>query len=317
MTTFEKQETTFQDPEIDDSMLKIYEQNIERIVNLSKRINVTHLITIFSFLIFCLSLAIRLVKSTTFSFLYLLVPALISLLSFTMLLNTYLKLKDIFDEAEKKRIEHSDNDIESFNKPVIEEDSYSIGSNLSYLCLNSASLLICVYAILLALRVEGLITFNWNIITIPIYLILGLALFYAIFILPAFIQNKLNYEIALIFTYIICSVIFLVMLNLNLDGNANYSYVNIFIPLFFVIGMNCVYSIVNVLSDYKNNMLFSRISNLFLIFGIFCATALVALKADKLLPDMADWVPVLVFASGYFFYMFEKLLAIVMGEKDE
>ena len=151
------------DHELDEYLTKLYEKNMERIVNLSKIIQISQVIGIFSFLIFLILLAFRSSQTSNFSVFYLLFPSTVCLISFTVLLNMYLKLKEIFDEAEKDREE---------------DNSSQIGSILTYFSLNTCAISILAYLILICLRIEGFINSQWNVITIPLYLATGIAVFY-------------------------------------------------------------------------------------------------------------------------------------------
>ena len=223
------EKTVDNDPELDEYLLKIYEKNMEKINTIQKVIKIAQLTGIFSFLIFLIIIAIRVNSiSFAFSWFYMLIPTIICLLSFTIVINMFLKLKDIFDEAEKFRDE---------------DESSQIGSIVSYFCLNVNSLNILVYLILFSLKLENIIDAQFNVISVPLYVFLGVSLFYSIFILPAFTQNKLYSEIIMIFVYIISSFTFLILLNFKLDLNLNGQFLNIFIPVFFSLGLHLIYLI--------------------------------------------------------------------------
>ena len=163
--------------EINPILLKIIEKYKDKINSISLLINVSEIIGYISFLGFLLILTIRLSENFNFSWLILLIPSLICLISFTFEMNMYLKLKDIFAEV------------------VMTEEgtSSSLGSFLSYLCLNFGSLCLIVYTILLFLKLDGFIK-NLNEIAIPMYMLKGIIIFYYIFIFPAFIKNKMILE---------------------------------------------------------------------------------------------------------------------------
>ena len=182
--------------EINPNLLKIIDKYQDKITFITNTINITEIIGYFSFLAFLLMLTIRLSPNITFSWLILLAPSIACLVSFTILLNMYLKLKDIFDESE------------NFN----EEKNSSIGSILTYFCLNTASICIIIFLVLISLKLQGIIALKLNEISIPLYLLSGIALFYYIFIFPAFVKNKLIFPLVMLGVYLVTSFIFMVLL---------------------------------------------------------------------------------------------------------
>lgn len=281
--------------EEEECLAKIYEQNLEKINIISQTIKITQITGLSFFLIFLILLAIRVNKNFNFSWFILLIPALTCLTSYTVLFNMYLKLKDIFDEAEKSKED---------------DDTSQIGSLITYFCLNFISLNIFVYLVLFCLRVENVILTQWNLISIPIYITLGIAFFYWIFILPAFFQNKLYIEILLIFVYISCLFVFILLLNFKLDNNYTKSFTKIFIPIMFVLGLHMTLMLININEALKNGEILKNLTGIgFIVFSLISAI-LTFLKADQTLDTYDYYLPVVIFILGYILCIFDQILIL-------
>jgi hypothetical protein len=282
-----------------EEYMKIYESELERINRISNVIRFSQLVGIFAFLSFLVLLTIRVSKNFEFSIFYLLIPAIVTLVSFTIMLNMYLKLKDIFDEKEKKDDE---------------DNNSQIGSILTYFTLNTVALSVFIYLLLICLRVENIIESLWNVVSIPFYVTLGIGIFYWIFLLPAFIQNKLYAEIITIFTYLICSFAFLILLNLKLDKNFTGAYFNVFIPLLFAFGLNLISCLVNF---FVNKLKFlPKLPEIIFFVLTLIALILVPMRLDANKNYYDYWLPGLFFTTGYCFIIFEKTISLITEEED-
>ena len=274
---------------------QLYEKYGEIINTCSNTINITNLIGIFSFLGFLVLLNIR--TAYSFSWFFLLIPAYMCVFSFIINLNTYLKLNDIIEEAQQ----HADQEVSK------------IGSILSYFCLNSVSLCIVIYLLLVSLQIEEVIVSSWNLIAIPIYLSLGILTFYWIFILPAFLHNRLYWETSLTLVYLICSFVFTSMLNFKLDKTYSGGFINISASLLFALGYNFIYITIQAFYTQKLQLSGKLSSIAFLAISIV-SLVLLGLKADGILLSMHYWVPVFIFTLGLFIFLIEKILELTLGE---
>jgi hypothetical protein len=285
----EKNRPNLSEQEMEEYLEKFYQTSMEKINSCSNAIKTFNIIGVISFIGFLILLAVRLTKDIRFSILYLLIPALVCVISFAIVLNMYLRLKDIFDEAEKQK----------------EEDTSQIGSILTYFCLNTCAVGVIIYLILLSLKIENFVDAQWNIITMPFYLVLGILCFYWIFIIPAFWHNKLFYEMVMISFYLICGFTFTFMINFKLDGDYSTSYLKIFSVPLFALGLNIILSMVMCLISEKNDLFSKILKVVFLIFA-FISLLLIPLKADSLLKFYDNWVPVVLFLSGFTVVILEK-----------
>jgi hypothetical protein len=296
-----KQEDT--QTEFDEELLRIYKKNMTRIINISKWIEIFKTTSIIAFLSFLIVLAVRLVIN--FPWYFLLIPSLITLLTFTLYLNNYLKLKDIFDE------EASNSNISDKN----EDNSSQIGSILSYSCLNLSALCLMIYLILLSAKIENVLYTAFNTIGIPIYIMAGIFLFYAIFIMPAFISNKLIAEIILIFVYILGFSIFFVLFNMRLDKNIQISYLQVFSPIITTFVLNVCYTIYSLIIS-RDVLQSHKMGEFFLVFSILTAVILIPLKLDGFIHIM-DWIIVAIVIFGGICYFVDNLSNYVKKEEED
>jgi hypothetical protein len=282
--------------EINPNLLKIIEKHQDEITNITNTITVSELIGYVSFLVFLLMLTIRLASNINFNWIILLVPALTCLISFTILLNAYLKLKDLFDELENENFEE-------------EKTNTSLGSILSYFCLNTASLCVLVYLILLSLKLQNIIAINFNEIAIPIFILFGIAVFYYIFIFPAFIKNKLIFPLFMFGLYIIASFIFIVLLNMKLDKNIQGGYYSlVFFSMLISISFQMLCYTYLLVKSNKNNFL-NYISIIFALLLLLISLLLTGLKLDSVI-TIENWVPMVLVIFAYIILVSDKLYAL-------
>jgi len=276
--------------EINPNLLKIIDKYQDKLTSITNTINQTEIIGYISFLVFLLMLTIRLSPNITFNWLILLAPSLTCLFSFTIFLNMFLKLKDLFDGAE------------NFDE---EEKNSSFGSILSYFCLNSISLCLLIFLILLFTRLQNIITLKLNEIAIPFYVLSGIVLFYYIFIFPAFIKNKMIYQIFMTGVYILGSFIFMVLINTKIDNNSFGLYSFIFIPIFIGISLHIAFYIYMIINSSKNNYL-NLMTVLFSLLLLFSSLLLIALRLDDFI-NIYIWIPMVMLIFSFMLIVSDKL----------
>lgn len=278
--------------EINPNLLKIIEKHHDKITSITNTINVSELIGYISFLVFLLMLTIRLAPNVSYNWLILLAPALSCVIAFTVLLNAYLKLKDLFDESEDFELDRTNN---------------SLGSVLSYFCLNTASLCVIVYLVLLGLKLQNLLTINFNETAIPLYVLYGIATFYYIFIFPAFLKNKLIFPLFMFGLYLIASFVFFVLLNMKLDKNMQGYFTLVFFSMLITITFHIVCYGYLIVTSTKNNFL-NYVSILIALGLMLSALLLVGLKLDSLV-SIDNWVPLVLVIFAYTILVSDKLYA--------
>jgi hypothetical protein len=276
-----------------DQYEKIYLQHMEEIQTLEKRQMVSKVGFLIGLVIFFIMLAIKVQLEKSFSYLYLLIPAYLTLVSMTVLANSYLLLKEVFDNA---------------HRMVREERSEgcSLGTILSLICLNMCAICVLLYITLLAIKIDNpeiLPNVTFNLISIPVYLSMGFCVFFFIFILPALLFHGYYFSILVICGYIVASFITFLMLNLKLDKSLlGNTFVNILTPMLVAYCLHLLYLITKFAFEKEENDR-GFVINLIKFFGmagLFASTVLIALKADGR-STLPNWVPVILL--GISFYM--------------
>jgi hypothetical protein len=280
--------------EINEKVIQKYE---EKIIHCANTINTSNIIGLISCLVFLVLFTLKTFMS--FSWFYLLIPSTLSIISYNICLNTYLKLNDILEEIRQD-----------------DKEASKIGSILSYFCMNSTTICILVYTLLLAFQLEAVIETSWNLIAIPVYLALGIISFYWIFILPAFIHNQLYLEISLISIYVICCVVFKFLMNFKLDKVFSNSFFNIGICLLFALGFHFICNVIS-LFKFQRQQLSGKLASLALIVFSLVALVLVCLKADGHLLGMNYWIPCLLLTLGFAVYVTDRILEITLEESTQ
>lgn len=316
-----KEKPSAKNENIYDQYEMIYLMHLNEISSLEKVIKFTQIVWILFLLTFFVILIFQVQQDIKFSYFYLLATALLSVVSATIFGNAYLKIKDIFDKAQK-----------IINNEKVE--NCSLGTFLSYGCLNLSSAGIIVYLILICLRLEGIFISTsvlWNIIAIPLYITVGMVIFYFIFILPAFIANKFYWAICVISTYVISGLAFIVLYNLKLDHMLNDTHnTQIFIPIYIALAVHLIYALCTGIYDQcetkekgESQCFFDQsiilVKNFLGLTLMLIACILCARKLDKYpnTEGMEAFLPVLIFTIGYFFIIIDRFISLVNCNNQE
>ncbi len=192
-----------------EQMERIYFSNYPVITSIENSIRSLQLISITSGLLFLIFFSFVFLneKRALYSWIYASLPLIIAILSLNISFNFFLKLTDIYNEGA------------------------SLASWMSFFIINLFSLNFIIFIVLFALKLESLILLNWRLITIPLFINIGLGFFYFIFMLPALIDKHSFIEIFMVISLIVNSFIFLMLLNTRLDNLYDFKYTLIFIPI--------------------------------------------------------------------------------------
>jgi hypothetical protein len=300
--TEEPQDTNKDLDSLFDYIIELQSDRLNKITNIK---NIALYIGHFAILGFLLLLTFRV--SFTFSWFYLLPLALGSILAYTTFLNMYLKLQDILHEE--------------LAKLKNEDSSINIGSILSYFSLNVSSLCFCLYVLLTCLKLKGVITTEWNVMAIPIFISCGICLFFLIFILPAFLTNKLYIELVTIFIYFLATFMFLIFINLKLDTEIGSTYKQVFLPLILAFSLHLGFCFI-VLVTSKEGLRLKAIYTLAIAI-LLTVAVITPLSLDKEIM-MPAFVATLLVLSAVLLLVYEDLSALfspnseddeILGEK--
>lgn len=236
--------------EVDELLMKIYSENFAVIESSSAMMQYGEITSMVSFLVFLMCIAVKLSPLGNFSWVYLNIPGIISLLSLTFTFNMFLRLKDLIDKAELKIIRKN-----------TEEQPKKTGLVYSFIVLNLIGISLIVFIFVLSLRLDGKISpkKDINLVFIPLYIAIILSVSYAIFISPAFFNQKLIFEIILIFLYIISALLFVSLLSENINNNVKTKRSRkkyfCFIPFYITFCSHLVYLVAKIIIAFKENLI--------------------------------------------------------------
>lgn len=257
---------------------------------------ITGLISFFIFLILLLVKLILIDKeskeytSEKFTYYYLLLPALLTIVSATLWANFLLKTRIVMENAVKQ---YRNEQIEGFD----------LGHFICYLGINSAGIGMAVYFVLLSVKLQNKIdpmnssVFNsFNIIAIPIYIISGILLFNFIFLVPGLIKSKLYLLVFNISNYSINGFISFLLLNLKLDKMIDVAFFVVFIPLILAIFISLAQAAFLI---FYSNHIFLSILYFLGILSLLIGVDLIALKSDKKINQ--SYLPVIFLLISFLF----------------
>ena len=296
-------------------LIKIYEDNLDKITNSAKTMQISQLISIITFLSFLIILAIKLCSFASFSWLYLLIPLIISLVSVVVSLNMFLVLKGIIDQSDLKK------------------QTAQKGNSFSYVLLNCTGFFVIVFVILLMFYLDGKISsaVDLNMIFIPLYLGISLGIIYAVFIAPAFVNNGLYSELIILFGFLFSTFVFCALLALKINNYKKaFKLFYVFIPVYFFVGLAFVYLLFNCFMNLKNapkknpnnNNKRNFVSNCIYSVGtifVFVGCLLIQLKNDNLIKNHDNFIEIIMYILGFCCWTGENTINLLFdfSEKDE
>ena len=299
--------------ENDKRLLKLYETNFEKMEYASKLMKYTQIISIFSFLIFLIVLSIKSSPLGKFKWIYIIIPGIITIISFLFALNTFLLVKNIIDNFENE------------NSSIIK-----FGNLFSNIILNLIGICFLLFIILISLKLEGFsnLKSDLNLTFIPLYIGIGLTIIFIIFISPALISNKLIFELICISVYLFSSFIFasLICIKVNnnngLNNKNNLKYAKCFIPFYFSIGTHFTYYSFNfgffISKGIKLNKLIYHLMIFCGLLFILLGGLITQLKLDNVIANKNHFIQMIFITISYCLFVFEYTLNLFQyGEETE
>jgi hypothetical protein len=287
-----------EEKDIDSLLEYILENQSEKLTKLTNLKNFSLYMGHFSILACLFILIFR--ANFLFSYSYPLIFALISIISYSISLNIYLKLQDLIQDEILK---------------LKNEQTFNIGSLLSYLSFNIIGLCLCFYLILITLRLEGVLPgSNWNTLAVPMFISCGICLFYIIFILPAFLTNRLYMELGTIFVYFISAFVFLILFNLKLDKELDITFMKAFMPLIIAFSLNFGFCLILLFA--KGNNLKGKFLYLCSVVILLTISIITPLKLDEIV-ILPGWVCVLLLFFAVFLLTYEDLSGLFISQEEE
>lgn len=217
-------------------------------------------------------------------------------------MNYFIKLKNLLEEVEEKIIYQND------------FPNFSFGNFLAYLSANLTTLLIIVFMVLLAIKLETDSPMLYmHLVNIPMFILLGIMTFYSIFVMPALISNKFYWGIVLIFSYIFNTVIFFILATLKFDYDFKISNLQWFVPVFTAIFIQTIYSLTELMkgiSHFVQKVFFAFSNFLFMTAAIYTSVIL----------DYREYrnkgTCILLYTTAYLILIIEKVSILLEGLKN-
>lgn len=278
---------------IDEFLLKVYEKHIDAISLYAKTIQIAQMIAYISAVISMIILAIRLCPFSSFYYSYTLIPGLIGIFALMITLNIFLLMKDLIDSMQKNQ----------------QSSGINPGTVISYLCLNIIGLSTAIFISLIFVKLDSMIKSEWMSIFIPLFLSCCTALFFIIFITPAFFEKKLFFEIALMFIDSICVFAFGLLFSVKKDINSSYSYGVITIPAHISLGLHSISIIISLAMKRKANII-SSILTLISLMLFFLTLLLFQFKQDNIVTNNHNWVEVVLGLTGFLCLFAESIYSL-------
>ena len=157
-----------------------------------------------------------------------------------------------------------------------------LGKQLTLGTLDSNLILFSIFTLLITLKLDDLIRWDFTVIFIPLYIASAVTLFYICFIFPGLIDKemKLYNEAFLLLLYFFGILVWIIMLQLKLDRFIHWYNFKVFLVLFIVLGTHILINIKNLFET--ENFMRSVQNFIFVVLLTFCFVIMV-LKMDGMI----------------------------------
>jgi len=299
--------------EKDDMLYKLYEQNFDKFDNVSKIMKYTQILTYIISFIFLILLIIKLTSKKKFNWLYLSIPELLILLGLIIIVNGFLYLKYLIDKIENN------------------SNSSNFGTIFTFIIINSIGISLSIFSIILMLRLDlkFLVNEDLNLVMIPLYISLILALMFFIFIIPSLISNELYIEIFLYFLDFFSSFIFISLLCSKINSQNNLKekhklkYIHCFIPFYISLFGHIFFTffkfIQSNMEKSKDNNLINKIEKIISLCGfilLFLTGLITQLKLDNKITNSNHYIQGCLFLACFFLFSFENIKSLFFDNED-
>lgn len=295
----------------------VVEEYFSKLIKSEQKFKIFQIIGYSALLIFlCLLLLKSILKNNgqdSISYYIILVPVLLTILSFIISYNFFLYMKQL--------IEMDETQLFKKGTPENSKNNNNLSNIISYLALNLLGILIMIYFILLAIKLETRAlekSLTLNGINTSFYISLIIGFFYFIYIFPALIHNKMYWEILLIISFIINFFIFLILSSMKFDMMKNIKNTEWFVPLYILLSLLFIYSIFDLICGKTLpifRVFFSISVLLFLIGTVFISIYLDLKNDDKNYSRI--YVGLIIYLSAYLIFIIEKISIFIFGINTE
>lgn len=157
-----------------------------------------------------------------------------------------------------------------------------LGRNVTLFTLVSNALLCGVFILIMMLKLDNVVNWDYTIAFIPMYIGLAIALFYICFIFPGLIDKdmKLYNEAFLVLLYFFGILVWIIMLHLKLDRFINWYSYKVFLVLFVVLGTHILLTIKNI---FENENFLRSFQHFVFVLLITLCLIIIVLKMDGMI----------------------------------
>lgn len=339
----------------EEDLNKIFSKYISQIENINISIKLSKIFSFLSIVASFILLSIKLSKTgNKFSWLYLNIPVIISILLIFLVFDMYLYLKSLIEKVEKNSMKFM-NMNKNNNEDIINTDINNIppqseretaneikntkngGTIFTYVILFLITFCLICFSLLVTFYLQEVVITQAKdaiFVFLPLFVAVFLLLIYIIFITPAFKASNLYIELGLIYLNIVSFSAFLILLCLKINNKLNHNGLNglkfsyVFIPFYFLIGANMAYLVLNkaVFGKNKKNQNQNFISgnssgdgfewliNLFSLVPILVAGILTNLKLDDIMTNKNNYIQSILVLAGYLIFMSTSLWEILVSD---
>lgn len=290
--------------EDDELIMKIYQQNIDKITLYSDIMKYSQLAAYICMIITLVLLSLKLSDLGSFSYLYFIIPISLTIASSLLYGNIIFRLKSIIDKTEI-----------TLQKGEKENEN---GSLIIEILLNFTGISLFIFFIVLFCRLDGYIdkSKDLNIIFIPLYLSLISCLIFGVFISPGFFKGEMYFEIGLTFIHLVSLFTFFFLLCYKVNMPHSIKYIHVYVPYYFSAGAQLLYFIGYNFFDKKQNNIKKQILFSFSMSCVLCAGIINQIFLDANRKDIY-YIPVILYLAAFLGFTSDQVIDTFNDINDE
>lgn len=320
----------------EEELNTIFSKYTSKLEDINISIKISKFLCLISIISSFILISIKLSNTGKFSWLYLNIPIVISIILLCLIFNLYLYLKILIEKAEKSSRLYMGNNNNNLNECNNNSNIKNGGTIFTYVILFLITICLIIFSLLSTFYLQDFVinqTKDTIYVFLPLFISLLSLLIYIIFISPAFYASNLRIELGLIYINIFAFFVFLILLCLKVNNILLHNKLNglkflfVFIPFYLIIGATIVYLILKktVFNQKKNRVLGNENRNknvnfvmnsislvLILIAGIICN-----LKLDKIIENKNHFVQSILLMFSYIIFTSVEIWDIFTDNNDE
>jgi hypothetical protein len=274
-------------------ILKVIEENQSHLDLLNGAERYSEVFSLIAFFCFLLLVFLKVLMDSSFPSMFLLAPLIASIVFYTVSINCYLKINDIFYET----------------IPHVQR----LSSVFSYSVTNSAAVAAIIYVLGLALKLDELIDSNYIDLSLPIYIEAGVFVCFFIYLFPTLYKHKEIWIICITITSISLILVFISYLNYKLDKTIDTDYTSIFFPLnifLIILTFKTFYDLI-----FVNKMVLVQILSFTCAILLLSCSYIIPFRLDlKIKIDI--WVPMTILLLIYLSFFVDRVFKLMNNIMD-